>query len=799
MSRRALALVALVAVAALGVQLGSVGAAGAADTSSPVKRVLVISLPATSWADVQTGDDPHLQKLFSQSAVADMITRTAGRKSSISAGYTALGAGGRASANTEVAAQAFEPDEPYGDSTAGAVYRQRTGVDATRGIVHLGLESLVQENADGLYDPTIGALGDSLEQAHLSRAVVANGDGAQPVVDDPLPEYQRSAVNALMDSKGRVPEGAVGPELLQPDPHAPFGVRMDMDAAYDAFARSWSQGGVVLVEGSDLLRADLYTDFLTDAQARAQKQAALHRVDELVGRMLADVDPAHDAVFVVSPASPRRGSGLAVTGIRAPGVQPELLRSSTSRRDGFVYVIDIAPTILDLLGIDVPSDMEGEVMEVVHGPAPGDRTESLVHANEDAVFRDSKVAAANNVVLVLAIVLGLAAALTAARVRRRANLVRYFALAVLGFLFATYAAEPLHFGRSGNAAAYYGFLVAVAMLFALVCRVLGGRRPYRPLAVALAITVAVHVLDLLAGARLELNTVFGYSATVGIRVAGQGNITFSQLTAAVLLLAGLAVWRRPGRLTVWLVIAMLAFTLLVMAAPPFGGDFGAAIAGAPGFGLFAWLLLGRTIRLRTIVILGGVLVGAGLVVGFADLMRPKDQQTHVGRFFDQLVNGGGGDAFLTIRRKLDANLASFGGTKLLWVLPVVAVLVWFLWRTPGGRLRPLFLSVPVIRQTALALAVVAFLGYALNDSGVAIPAVMGVVFECALVWLVLTADDAVGPGDRRPLPGEPASRWTSYPADVTPERVGSESASSQPGRGMPAVSSSSASRALGSS
>ena len=77
-------------------------------------------------------------------------------------------------------------------------------------------------------------------------------------------------------------------------------------------------------------------------------------------------------------------------------------------------------------------------------------------------------------------------------------------------------------------------------MFAAVCRVLGGRGPYLPLGLALAATVALHVLDLLAGARLELNSVFGYSATVGIRVAGQGNITFAQLTAAVLLLGGLA-------------------------------------------------------------------------------------------------------------------------------------------------------------------------------------------------------------------------------------------------------------------
>jgi hypothetical protein len=667
-----------------------------------------------------------------------MVTRAAGRKSSIAGGYTALGAGGRASAVTPLAAQAFETTEPYGESTAGDVYRQRTGHTVTSGLVHLGLDAIVQENADGLYDPKIGALGDSLTGHGVPRAVIANGDGAQPVVDAPLPEFQRAAVNALMGSDGHVPGGAVGDELLQPDPHAPFGVRMDNDAAYRAFSRSWSDGGVVLVEGSDLLRADLYTDFLTDAQARVQKQAALHRTDELVGRMLADLDPAQDAVFVVSPASPRRGSGLEVTGIRAPGVQPQLMRSATSRRNGFVYVIDIAPTILHLLGYGTPADMEGQTMEVVSGGvAHGDRLDFLIHANEEGVFRDSKVVTASNVLLALSAVLALAGFLAVRRTRRRAAFARFFSLTVLGFLFATYVAGPLHFGRSGNSAAYFGFLAVVAILFAAACRLLGGRRRYLPLALALAATVALHLADLLAGARLELNTVFGYSATVGIRVSGQGNITFSQLTAAALLLAGLAVWRRPGRSTVYAVIAMLAFTLLVMAAPPFGGDFGSAIAGAPAFGLFAWLLLGRRIRFRTVAILGAVLVVSGLLVGFADLMRPKDQQTHVGRFFDKVATGGLGDFFLTIRRKLMENVASFSSTKLLWVLPIVALLAWYLWRIPGGRARTLFADVPVVRQTLLALGVVAVLGYALNDSGIAIPSLMAVVFECVLVYVVL--------------------------------------------------------------
>jgi hypothetical protein len=315
--------------------------------------------------------------------------------------------------------------------------------------------------------------------------------------------------------------------------------------------------------------------------------------------------------------------------------------------------------------------------------------------------------------------------------------VQFLALTVLGYLFATYVAALLHFGRSGSVARYYGFLVVAALVFAGLCLLPRRRHPYLPLVLALAATVVLHVGDLVAGAHLELNTVFGYSATVGIRVSGQGNLTFSQLAAAVLLLAGLVVWRRPGRRTVYAVIAMLAVTLLVMAAPQWGGDFGAAIAGAPACGLFGWMLLGRRIRARTVIVLAAMLVVSGLLVGFMDLLRPKDQQTHIGRFFDQVAHGGLGDFTLTIRRKSTENLQALTHTKLIWVLPIVAALLVYLWRSPHGRVRELFGEVPVIRQTLLALAVVAVLGYALNDSGIAIPSLMAVVLECAVVYVAL--------------------------------------------------------------
>ena len=214
-------------------------------------------------------------------------------------------------------------------------------------------------------------------------------------------------------------------------------------------------------------------------------------------------------------------------------------------------------------------------------------------------------------------------------------------------------------------------------MFAAACRLAGRGRRYAPILIALAVTVVLHLGDLLVGARLELNTVFGYSPTVGIRTAGEGNLTFAQLSAAVVLLSVLIVWRAPTRRVVYGVIGLLGVTLVVMVAPPFGDDFGAALAAFPAFALLAWLLLGRRVRVRTLALLVLGVVAAALLVGFVDLLRPPDQRTHIGRFFSQVGRDGFSGLFKVLHRKADTNFGSFSTARLLWALPIVGVFVVF--------------------------------------------------------------------------------------------------------------------------
>ena len=108
----------------------------------------------------------------------------------------------------------------------------------------------------------------------------------------------------------------------------------------------------------------------------------------------------------------------------------------------------------------------------------------------------------------------------------------------------------------------------------------------------------LHVVDLVTGAHLEWNTVFGYSPTIGIRFVGQGNMTFAQLVAATRAVRRLLAWRVPDPRGVRVALGVLAGTVVVMGVPLWGNDFGACSPPCRGSRCSGWLLLGTELRVR---------------------------------------------------------------------------------------------------------------------------------------------------------------------------------------------------------
>lgn len=744
-----------------------------------VRRVLILTLPTVTWADLEAADTPNLDRLLRRAALAGTVVRAGGRRAAVGNAYLTVGAGTRAVGSDDVAGQALQAGERVSDTppadtlTAAEVFAARTGRRVRGGIVHLGIARLAADNAASDYGATPGALGDALAAAGIRAAVIANADGTAPWTGA-LPASQRAAATAVMTSAGTVPAGTVRATLLEASPADAFGVRLSIPAVEQAFRQVWRGRAVVLVEASDLWRANQAAPLALPAAAARQQARALAHTDALVGTLLRSVDLRRDAVIVVGLAIPTAKPPLGVGALRAPGVPAGLLRSATTRRTGFVHLVDVAPTVLALTGVERPDGMEGRVMQPGRtGGAFRARVAELVDAAADGARRDGRVGEA--VLFLVVAVLVVAAGALAAEWRWPAvrPVVAWAALSVPGMLLVPFLLRGLRLDRAGNLA-YWTLVLAGAAVFGLLALRAGRRRPADGLLVAMAALVVLHVADVFTGARLELSTPLGYSATIGIRMAGIGNVSFAVTAAAALIVAGLLRARWPDRRGLAFAVATLAVTFVAFTPPFFGQNYGATLASAPAFALCGWLLSGRRVRPGPAAAVAvGLLVAVGAAVAGLEMLRGDDDRTHVGRFAEQVGEQGWSGLSLVLGRKGEASLATVGGSWIGWALPIAAVLVVVLVAAGRRPLRRVAATIPELVPVGVGLGVLGVLGFALNDSGIVIPSLVAALMTVAVAYLVSV--------DR--IPGSPA------PA---PSR-------SQSGRRTPAAVSAAARRRFGSS
>jgi hypothetical protein len=728
------AAVALLAV--LGLGLAGCGGSGEDAGPEPVDRVLIVSLPGVGWTDVRDGDTPNLAAFVEDAAIGDISTRIGRHDASTTEAYLTLGSGTRAVAPLVDMAVAVDRDETYGGVPTAEILERRLGY-VPAGIAYLAMGAAVDANDDSAFGADIGTLGDALSDAGVDRAVIANADAVEGFVsDEPPPDgsYARGAATALVDADGIVPSGTVGRSLLAGDPDAPFGHRLDPEQVLAAFDGIWSGGdrfsphrSVVLVEASDLSRADAYAPRATGAQRRALRARALADADALLGRLLERVDPERDAVVVLSPVASASSPGLGIAALRGPGVDTELLRSATTRRDGYVQLADVAPTILSLLGEEPPDTIEGRAFQV-RGGSGDDRIGRLTDASAEADFRDSVLPAVVTIIITGLVVLALATWQRQRLGPRHRSVLAAAAFGLLGAVPATFLVGRVE-AVGTDTVRYFAALVAITAVLATAAALVERRWAGLGAMVGVAAIVIAIGVDVALGAPLQVNTVFGYSVAVAGRFVGLGNLAFALFGSATILLAALIV-DRTGRRGVGLAIGLLAVVLLLEGLPMLGADVGGVAAMVPAFGVTALLLAGRRIGWREVVALVVATGVALLAFAFIDAARPEDVQTHLARLADQVLEGRWTTFFRSLSRRWEASL---GGAELAAWLTVSALVVAagaYATLAALGRVGPRIQARERHRPTVAAaagLAVLGIIGLVANDSSFAVPMTMFIV------------------------------------------------------------------------
>jgi len=740
----AVALTALVIVGVISTSSARSGASGAsAGKTSPAASatlsgsVVVIGTGGLSWSDVSAKATPALWSLLREGATADLTVHSVHANTCPVDGWLSLSAGERAA----------DVDGTGGGDSGGPDGArppcQALPNDMTAGKVP-HWDDYVKAAADTRFNASLGLLGDQV--AGHGGCIQAVGPGAalgaarsDGIVDRYQP-YDESNLTAVLAS---CPATLIDVGLIR-DP-------ADVDPRDESLPTTTRAQQVTAV----------------DARVAAVLKAAPSGTDVVLAS-LADAGVTA-RLRLVAATGPHFGTGT--------------LQSASTRQEGLVQLADLTPTVLDHLSIPRPQSLGGTPLQFA---TSGDnsvrsaehRLNALLDLDESSHEVHGLVKPFFYGMALLQLTLYLIAALlwrrgwgaesrlgTGTRSRhlstavpRREKLLgvtRQVAIVAATIPVSTFLATLLPWWRFPVPLLS---VVASVAVFASVISLLALLGPWRrqlfgPLVVVCVSTMGVLAADVMTGSRLQLSSLMGLQPVVGGRFFGMGNVTFALFATATLMLCiavgnHLVTVQQP-RMAAAAVAALGFFAVVVDASPSWGSDFGGPPALLPGVALLVLAILQIRLTWLRLLVVGGGTVLFVLIIGWLDWLRPPEQRSHLGRFVQTALDGGAWDIVV---RKLDQNITLLFGNLVSLLIPVGLVASAYVLARPGSRaagpLRRSFARVQLMRPGLIAILVMWVIGFALNDSGTAIPAVgaaLAIPLVIALALKALEDETLAGP------------------------------------------------------
>ncbi len=671
------------------------------EAAEPVEKrpLLVIVADKLDSQEFYQSQFPSVRRLIRESACALMNIRSGSGYTNTNSGYLTIGAGNRSVA-PGVLNGAYSVGHPLGRITAAdfwswSVNREDLDGDSNMVVPEIGWLYTKAETADRSAVP--GLLGRTFRQNGWKTVLIGNADSSAG--------NNRPAGLLLMDDRGIIDAGNIGTDINEADPGFPYGYRFSVSKTLNEMGKYIAPRHLVVVEFGDFARLDGFREEASPEQYARLKADVWKRFDRFLGEVLDEYDRETVNLMLVTPTLSRESYNnkrwLSPLLIRAGAYAPGLLRSGTTRWAGLVANLDILPTLSRMAGLEVAGSYAGRVMESVAGAD-------------------------------LSILEKLHSRINTYLVRQRGLIDWYLAIISLGWLAAcglwflgeSYWVRQCLFWVGcaplvllllpllpGAAWTPWVFAALTAVMGLIGLRLVGIRRPrvdgYMALAGVLWLALT---LDQVTGWNLIRFSGLGYSAASGSRYYGIGNEFMGVYLPAALISAG---WLQARWGKKWPGLLVLAVTVFILGWPHYGINFGGTLSAVIGFLYYGICLLGINLRDRRIGMMAGIGMVLALGAGLWDALRPPEVQTHVGMFFNLILDNNFKEIGMVILRKLTMNM------KLLMFSPwtriiLMALAIWALLAFIGRKQR-------MPRRNTLVWSGILVSGIAaalLNDSGV---------------------------------------------------------------------------------
>lgn len=710
MSKRSLAALFAVLATVLGLSVAALpGSAQASPTSKtaapgdPFGATVLIGTGGITWTDVSEKATPNLWMLLRDGSSAAMSIRSVETNTCPIDGWLGLSAGDRAAApRTGTGPLQRRPCAPIGEPSGGVVP---------------GWDTFTQAAASRRFDSKLGLLGEAAEKSNVCIKPVGPG----------------AAVAAAQ------PEGTAD----RYSPYSDATLLVDMNTCPVTIVDVGS-----VRDPSDLAEAEQPTQ-----GSRAQQIAA---VDKRIGDVI-DAAPGGADFIVASLSDAGMTERLRLAVARGPHYGPGQLNSPSTRQPGLIQAQDLPATLMSITGIKAPAGLGGTTL--TSDPAPdnsekraADRLQKLVdydlasHEVHSLVPPFFNTFAYGQLVIYLLVLLVWKGKIGGPDTRRRVlGIVRVIAVAAASVPASTFLANLLPWWRFPipmiSIVAAVGLFVALIAYGAL--RGPWGRAALGPLAFVAAVTVAVLAGDILTGSRLQQSSLMGLQPVVAGRFYGMGNVTFALFATSAILLATavssyLVSHRRP-RVAALVVVAIAVSAVIIDGAPFWGADGGGPPAFIPGIAYLILSILGLRMTWQRVALIGLGSAGLFFAIAFLDWLRSPDDRSHLGRFIQAIIDGNALD--IVIRKGQQNWNILLGNAPLTLLVPAALLFVIYVLARPtswGSRgLGKAAEKAPTLRAGLIALVITLTIGFLINDSGTAIPAVGATVAVPLIVSVVV--------------------------------------------------------------
>jgi hypothetical protein len=653
-------------------------------------------------------------------SVALMNNRPSGGYSACKA-YVSIGSGARAE-GTPSAVEAVNVNDSIKE-----LFYSRTGEEVAPGmVVNPNINKLISQNLSGEYRAAAGSLGDSLRRAGYKTALLGNADCGDTRI--------RWAVSIAMDKKGIVDYGEVTDNILKEDQRFPTGWRTDFIKLKRYMEEALEKADFVVVETGDMTRIEESRELLNETMYRVHRKEALSRIDGFISELKqkSDSEGMLLIIAVPYPAEERIALGARLTPliVFGGGFTRGLLTSGTTRREGIVGSMDIAPTVLKHFGIE-PEGLTGRPLRFV---PEADNLSRIMQIGKRTVNTSSfRYPMLYNyaVFVIFVVLLGLLIILHPAFLKGLLVPPEETALVFTMIFPAVLLLLPLLKLQTleGNAAAA---VAAAAGCSGLAYTYI---KDVKKLLLAVSgLTVLLVIADIVTGGGMIQNSVLGYDPIIGARYYGIGNEYMGIVAGSAITAVCSALELR--RLPLWLISTVLGVVVAVVGYPALGANLGGAITC---FWAFAFLVLRiRGVKIGVKQFAAAALAMAAVLAVFllADTVFLEDH-SHIAAAAQGTAGEGSAALLAIIRRKVAMNIKLLRYTVWTKVLVTVIAVTGVLFYRPVGIFRRVFLKHPFYAEGWSALVVAAAVGMAVNDSGVVTSATGSIFFITSMLYILI--------------------------------------------------------------